>query len=495
MLLSVRILASIVFLLSLHVKTYGQEVIDWNEVHNKTIEAIDALYNLDFQLAERKCNELNGIAPKDPRGHFFKAMMYYYRYTLVSKSEKDYNRFVGCSHKVAEVCDNILENNEKDAKALFYKGGIIGYRGLTKFNRGDHSGAFWDGKEALSSLESALEYDPNNPDIQMGFGLFNYLISQAPKTLRPILKAVGLEGDKVKGLKQLENAAKNGLYCKNEAKRWLSIFYDWEDMHNHSASSYKSLLVQYPKNSWLRLGYINLIVNHLRNPDLAIQETKEMEIHNRIEFKRPFGTACLLSGIANYLKGDLEEAFKWYDKCISLNADSQQVKSAYWYYGKTLEVMGNRKEGWNYYIKSGYNKNDYITPLTSNDILRIKCENLFQAGRYEASAALENQILNSNMNDDEKGKALYPIGRSFYELRKFSEAIKVFNKMLQLQPKKDMWIPPYSLFRLGQAYASNGDSKLAAETFTKALQYENYSSEENLKKMVTKELNKLRRKS
>ena len=234
-------------LLSLHGKVYSQEVIDWNEVHNKTIEAIDALYDLDFQTAEHKCNEINKIAPKDPRGHFFKAMMFYYRYTLVSKSDKDYNRFVGYSHKVAEVCDNLLENNEKDAKALFYKGGIIGYRGLTKFKRGDHSGAFWDGKEALSSLESALEYDPNNADIQMGFGLFNYLISQAPNTLRPILKAVGLEGDKVKGLKQLENAAKNGLYCKNEAKRWLTIFYDWEDMHNNSAYMYKSLLAQYPK--------------------------------------------------------------------------------------------------------------------------------------------------------------------------------------------------------------------------------------------------------
>ena len=138
-----------------------------------------------------------------------------------------------------------------------------------------------------------------------------------------------------------------------------------------------------------------------------------MEIHNRNDFKKPLGTAFLLSGIANYLKGDFEESFKWYDKSISLNADSQLVKNTYWYYGKTLEVMGNRKEGWNYYVKSGYNKSDFITPLTSNDILQIKCENLFQAGKYEATTAFENQVINSGMSDDEKGKALYPIGRSF----------------------------------------------------------------------------------
>ena len=67
--------------------------------------------------------------------------------------------------------------------------------------------------------------------------------------------------------------------------------------------------------------------------------------------------------------------------------------------------------------------------------------------------------------------------------------------MLQLQPKKDTWLMPYTLLRLGQAYTSSGDSKLAGEVFTKSLQYENYPSEDNLKKMVAKELNKLRKKS
>ena len=196
-------LTSIIIMLGLCAhKSQAQNQIDWNLVHSKTMESINALYNLDFQTSEKKCSETISLAPNDPRGHFFKAMIYYYRYTLVSNTEADYKKFVMLSQKTSEVCDKLLDQNEDNAKALFYKGGILGYRGLTKFNRKDITGAFWDGKEALSALNDALKLDPTNPDIQMGFGLFNYLITQAPSSIQPMLKAVGLKGDKSAGLKQ-----------------------------------------------------------------------------------------------------------------------------------------------------------------------------------------------------------------------------------------------------------------------------------------------------
>lgn len=474
---------------------YAQDVIDWAAVHSKTIEAIDALYNLDFPLAEKKCSETIALAPNDPRGHFFRAMIHYYRYSLVTNSEPDYHKFVAHSKKVADVCDKILESRDNDSKAHFYKGGIIGYRGLIKFNKGDHSGAFWDGKEALSNLEDALEHDPNNPDIQMGFGLFNYLISQAPSTLKPMLKVVGLEGDKYKGLRQLENAAKNGLYCKNEAKRWLSTFYNWEELYNRSAAMYKSILSDYPHNTWIRLGYINLLVNSLRNPDEGIEQTKEMEKFTQHDFKKPLGRAYLLCGAAHFFKLEYEQAIRWYNKCIALNMDSNNVQNAYWSIGRTMEIMGNRKEGWNYYVKSKYDKKEYQTPLTAEDITLIRFENLFRAGKYNSVVSMESEISSQQWNDDDKGRALYSLGRSYHELGQFLQAERVFSAITSLKPNDNTWLPPYALYRLGMTYAANKKEQSAAEVFTQAMKYENYPSEEYLKKQIAKEQYKLRKKS
>lgn len=475
-------------------KLRGQNSIDWNAVHTKTMESITSLYSLDFTTAEKKCSETITLAPNDPRGHFFKAMLYYYRYTLVSNGDIDYKKFVSYADKVVTVCDKLLDQNEDNAKALFYKGGILGYRGLTKFNKNDMTGAFWDGKEALSSLKEAMSLDPTNPDIQMGFGLFNYLITQAPSSIKPMLQAVGLQGDKLTGLKQLENAAQNGLYCKYEAKRWLSIFYNWEEMHNRCAAQYTSLLKEFPSNSWIRLSYISALLNGLRRPEEAINQTKELEKHMRPEHKRPQSTAYVLSGIAAYNICDFDQAMQWYIKSINLQADTQHVRNACWGMGRCLEINGNRKEAWNYYVKSQHDKSEYSKPLTASDIMYIKIENYSKANKFHKIIELEPLIWEQKWEDEEKATVLYYIGRAYYETGQNKKSEKLLNQVLQSSLPKTHWLRPFTYYRMGQVYAGDGNKENAKNMFDKALEYEDYSSEEYLKKKIQKELQKLRQK-
>lgn len=50
---------------------------DWKLVHDRTVQAMQHLYDLEFREAEHACNDVIKLAPGDPRGHFFKAMTYY----------------------------------------------------------------------------------------------------------------------------------------------------------------------------------------------------------------------------------------------------------------------------------------------------------------------------------------------------------------------------------------------------------------------------------
>lgn len=488
-------LTSIIIMLGLCAhKSQAQNQIDWNLVHSKTMESINALYNLDFQTSEKKCSETISLAPNDPRGHFFKAMIYYYRYTLVSNTEADYKKFVMLSQKTSEVCDKLLDQNEDNAKALFYKGGILGYRGLTKFNRKDITGAFWDGKEALSALNDALKLDPTNPDIQMGFGLFNYLITQAPSSIQPMLKAVGLKGDKSAGLKQLENAAQNGLYCKYEAKRWLSIFYNWEDMHNRSAAHYKALIDEFPSNSWIRVAYISALINGIRNPSEAIMQTKALEKNNGNGQQKPLSQAYLLGGIAAFNLCDFEQAINWCNKTISLNIDSQHIENAHWLIGRCYEVKGNRKEAWNYYVKSNRNKSEYSQPLTLSDITLIKIENHTKSKKFQDIVALETEIQETKWNNDDNALALYYLGRACFEINQLEKAEKVLSQIQQMKTLNKNWIKPYALYRLGQVYLARNKKEEAKLTFEQALDFDGYTADEYLKKSISKEQYKLSKK-
>jgi Flp pilus assembly protein TadD len=466
----------------------AQKQIDWTLVHTKTMESINALYNLDFQIAEKRCSETISIAPNDPRGHFFKAMVYYYRYTLVSNTESDYKKFVMLSQKTSEVCDRLLNQNENNAQAYFYKGGILGYRGLTKFNRKDITGAFWDGKEALSALEDALKLDPKNADIQMGFGLFNYLITQAPSSIQPMLRAIGLKGDKIAGLKQLENAAQNGIYCKYEAKRWLSIFYNWEEMYNRSALQYKSLIADFPANSWIRVAYISTLVNGIRNPAEALQQTKDLEKNNHSTQQKPLSQAYLLSGIASFNLCDFEQAKLWCNKTITLDVDSQHVENAHWLLGRCYEITGNRNEAWNNYVKSQRNKSEYLQPLTSSEITLIKIENHIKSKKFQSIVDLEDLINDTKWNNDDNVLANYYLGRAYFETNQYEKAEKVLSQISQMKTQNKHWIKPYTLYRLGQVYIARKKRDDAKAIFDKLLDDDKVSSDENLKKLISKEL-------
>ncbi|HYF02698.1 MAG TPA: hypothetical protein VEC36_04935 [Patescibacteria group bacterium] len=120
------------------------QTIDWTKVHTTTAAAIDDLYNLRYAESEAGCNEVIKQAPGDPRGYFYKAMVYYTRFSNAG-DDTDYKAFLKTSQQVEQVCDRLLKNNPKDSRAMFYMGGILGYRGLLNYKAEKHLDAVSDG--------------------------------------------------------------------------------------------------------------------------------------------------------------------------------------------------------------------------------------------------------------------------------------------------------------------------------------------------------------
>jgi tetratricopeptide (TPR) repeat protein len=166
-----------------------------------------------------------------------------------------YDDFYKKVEKVEEVCDKLLDKNEDDADALFYKGGALGYRGLVYSLKDSWLKAAQDGKTALNLLDKANELSPNNPDVKFGLGIYNYFAEYVPDRY-PVVKPLMIifpKGDKLKGLAQIKEISINSRYAKSEAKFILAYLYSiYEKNYGESQFYAQELVVAYPENPFFR---------------------------------------------------------------------------------------------------------------------------------------------------------------------------------------------------------------------------------------------------
>lgn len=470
--------------------------VDWAKVHTGTMDAINSLYNLRYQEAEQRCNEVITMAPGDPRGHFMKAMTYFYKYRLL-QNKADYNRYMQLAQNTIVVCENLLKSKPNDSHALFYLGGSYGYRGICRFFNPEErmktiTQSLWDGKKGYDYLNDAVKADPNNADAQMGFGLFNCLVAQAPAAIKPAIKLAGFTTDRNLGLRQLENAAVNGLYTRQEAQYWLSTFYqDMEETAPRAVFHLKNLLTQFPQNFWYRIATGQILMNSLRKPEEAQQQ---FAIVAQIPDKTAQSSAALLTGASYLYRLKFNEANQYFQKCIAMGADSAHIRNCFYLQGLMQDVDGNAVQAKQLYQKALPNKAAAALlekPLTPEQAMARRITASFRGAEYTETVRLTDETLKKQLSEDIRGQILYTSGRALVELGKTAEAEQRFLQTLQVKPESDIGITPRTHLRLGQLQAKLGKKTEAKQNFEYATSYKGYDDEDDIRRMASREMVRL----
>lgn len=221
--------------------------IDYNQLE----KGIVYIYNLKFDSAQFVFEQKIKTQPDNPSGYFFLAMIDWWKININKYDTSHDDEFISKLGKVIDICDKLLDKNEEDEYALFFKGGALGYRGLIRSLRDSWLKAAEDGKEALNLLKRVLEINPQNKDAILGIGIYNYFAEYVPD-LYPALKPLMLifpGGDKIKGLTQIKESAFNSVYAKYESKYILSYIYLLYEKNYTEAEKYsKSLNEEFPDN-------------------------------------------------------------------------------------------------------------------------------------------------------------------------------------------------------------------------------------------------------
>jgi len=243
-----RLLAVVLLILPLRVA--AQQVPD-SLFERRTQHGIQALYNLDFEEAERDFQKLVELKPAHPAGPFFLAMVQWWKILIDLNNEQYDDQFIESLDHVIDLCDAMLEKNENDVTALFFKGGAIGFQGRLETHRSQWLAAANAGRKALPIVQQAAALDPKNYDIQLGMGIYNYYAEVVPREypfVKPLMIFVPA-GDRQKGIDQLRLASEKGRYASVEATYFLmQLYYQFEKNYPLALDLARRLNDRFPNN-------------------------------------------------------------------------------------------------------------------------------------------------------------------------------------------------------------------------------------------------------
>jgi hypothetical protein len=224
---------------------------------------IDATYAMRFDAAEREFQTVIKSYPDHPAGYFFDAMIDWWRILIAIEREDGDEAFYRKLDKIIEMCDERLDRSDRDLTALFFKGGAIGFRGRLLATRKSWVRAAADGKAALPIVLDAARYGRNNPDIDLGTGIYNYYAAVLPErysVLKPLMFFLP-KGDRTRGLRQLKNAAEHARFANWEAMYFLVQSYGaYENQPNAAIPYARRLCEAFPENPVFQRSLAKLYV-------------------------------------------------------------------------------------------------------------------------------------------------------------------------------------------------------------------------------------------
>ncbi len=312
------------------------------------------IYNTRFDSAAVCFQKVIALYPNYPAGYFMDAMVDWWRLQIDQRNKAAGEQFLVKVDKVIEVCNRMLDSNQYDIAGLFFKGGILGYRGRYYASNQSWLKATNDAREALDILIACNKLAPSNYDIMLGTGIYNYFAAALPERY-PALKPIMLflpNGDKKLGVLQLEAAAKHARYAAIEAKVVLQMVYG--NQFERQAIDYlrvcSELYFAYPQNAFFHRKFATAL---LQNGYVDSSETHWHAILEHYRLKH-FGydayaarEALYYLGTFLFNKSKLEDALPYFYKCDEACRYLDEDPSGFMvklnlYVGKIYDLQGKR---------------------------------------------------------------------------------------------------------------------------------------------------------
>jgi len=316
-----QILLCATFIVAVEQTAFSQWVLMRSDADKLVQAGARQIYNLQFDSASSNFRNVIQLYPEHPAGYFLDAMVGWWKIQTNPRNEKYDQDFLAKAGKAIEISEKLLEQNPNDIVGLFFKGGTLGYRGRFYATRETWLKAADDGKTALEILNQCQKLAPNNHDIMLGTGLYNYYAAALPEQF-PLLKTVLYflpRGDKNLGLLQLRAAAKSARYAATEAKvAMLQAYFQFEKDASNALPIALELHALYPDNAYFHryLGRCQVQLGMTADYEATWRDILRKCIISKLSYdKLTAREALYYVGVSIMNKGEYDLALKYFYKC------------------------------------------------------------------------------------------------------------------------------------------------------------------------------------
>jgi len=417
------LLGAVVLLFSVNSAAAQQQSSGWlNAEDQARLEALrrsglEALYNLDYEKANKDFKEIAQLYPNHPAGPQLLAARLWIKTLYESRrlqvslySSKSFysngddkvdpkivNEFRSLTREARRLSEAKLKQEPQNIEALDFLANTEGLKAsFEEAVERKHFSALRNGNDAVNNHRQVLKLDPTYIDAQITIGLYEYVVGSLPLPIKLLAGIGGFRGSKKRGLSMLEQVANEGRWSQDDAKTLLVLLYTREKRYADVLKLTRELSVKYPRNYLYRLETADALVA------LAAQKRKSSDRNGAAEAEK--------------------EAFTTFDDLLKDRAVRDASASAldliHFKYGEALSVAGQQDRAAKEFLAT--TKVEHAEPGLVTMAHLYAARSLDVAGKREEALAQYKQVLaRPNVYDahDEAKKGLKQAFRAEHVVR------------------------------------------------------------------------------
>ena len=259
-------------------------------------QGLDLLMNGDPDAAIKVFREIQADDPDSALGYLMEANALWWKiylttgnlidpdvFVVASSSTTPYDsRFNSLIDKAISKARANLSANRDVGRNYLYEGMGYALRGRLAAMRENNLAAARAARQMRTLLITALQHDSNLRDAYAGLGIYDYFVDTLPTIVKLLRWIIGLPGgNRERGLKEIEYAAKYGDLSHGEALYYLAKDYSRtsENQFAKSLKLFKELRTQYPHNGlWtLMVGSLEIRMGHAQEGEALYREVLNQE--------------------------------------------------------------------------------------------------------------------------------------------------------------------------------------------------------------------------
>src|SRR5258705_11418378 len=243
---------------------------------------LDALYNIDYDKAQRDFKEIVQLYPNHPGGYQLLAARVWIKTLYESRrlqsslysSESFYTNgddkvdpqvvaeFRSLTREAKRLAEAKLKQDPNNVEALDFLAVTEGLKAsFEEAVERRHLAALRDGNDAVDHHRAVLKLDPKFIDAQLTVGLYEYVVGSLPLHIKIIAGVTGFHGSKKRGLAMIEQVTKEGRWSRDDAKTLLILLYTREKRFADALALTRDLSAKYPRNYLFRLETADALVS------------------------------------------------------------------------------------------------------------------------------------------------------------------------------------------------------------------------------------------